>query len=109
MDGVPRKCKFMSNVRREPQGSVFASSSSGAIGRAVLYRLEGRCSKDSRLVDSNRCDCPTRRRQPYFLGRFAERVGLGFVLGVFESVQENSSSSQCFLLDLSCSSIINTT
>ena len=46
----------MSNVRREPKGSVFVFSSSGAIGRAVLCRLEERSPKDSWLGDSNRWD-----------------------------------------------------
>lgn len=58
----------MSNVRREPEGSVFASSSSGAIGCAVLCRLEERCPKDSWVVYSNRVTLPQLVEKVLFSG-----------------------------------------
>ncbi len=98
----------MPNVLRERERSVFGYSPGGAIGRTVLCQLEG-CLKGSRLVPSNRYAYSARRSRFYFRGRLAERFGLVFVFGVFESREENSASSQCFLFDLSCSAIMNTT
>ncbi len=44
----------------------------------------------------------------YFFETLAERLRAGFAFGVFRSSRKNSSSSQRFRFDLSCSATTNT-